>query len=231
MLVDSGNGIGNLPETVAGITDKPVTLVLAHGHSDHAGGAFQFDEAWLHEADFALCGKHTSAKARGRELERQPEIRALLPEDFDRETYLNAGSGRLRVLEPDRVFDLGGLHMETIAMGGHTAGSVGLLAKEHRILLDSDAANSHVWLFLRESLSIREYLAMLERVSELDFDFYLSGHHDRPRPRSDFARFIQVARNASPEKAKPFPVFAEFGGLLYRERGAELVFSKDKLGR
>ncbi|MCL2608298.1 MAG: MBL fold metallo-hydrolase [Treponema sp.] len=229
VLVDSGNGIGNLTETVAGITEKPVELILAHGHSDHAGGAFQFGEAWLHEADFGLCGKHTSAKARGRDLDYNPETQSLLPEGFDREAYLNAGTGTLKPLEPGRVFDLGGLHLEVIPMGGHTAGSVGLLAREHRILLDSDSANAHVWLFLRESLSIKEYLAMLERVAELDFDFYFSGHYDKPRPVSDFARFIRVARNATPEKAVPFPVFPEFGGMLYREGGAELIFSKDKL--
>ena len=49
LLFDTAFGIGSLPGAIRKITDKPVTVVLSHGHTDHANGAYQFDEAWLHK--------------------------------------------------------------------------------------------------------------------------------------------------------------------------------------
>jgi len=230
LLYDSTHGIGSLPDAIKTITDKDVITVISHGHIDHSGGAYQFDSVWLPPADFVLCGKHTSAKGRKRNvLERLGSIGRPLPAGFDPVSYELAGAGNLMPLEPNRVFDLGGLTMEVVNMAGHTTGSVGLLAREHRVLLDSDAANAHVWLFLRESLSMREYIAMLKRVSELGFDNFLIGHSNEPKPKSDFAKYIKAASNATIEKARRFPIFPEFGGYLYREDGAEIVFSQDKL--
>ena len=229
LLFDTAHGIGSLPDAVREVTDKPVVVVLGHGHLDHVGGAYQFDEVWLHEADFDLCHKHSSEKARRRNLDGFAADGQPLPEGFDQGAYLKAGVGNLRAMEPGQVFDLGGLHMEVVGMEGHTAGSVGLLAREHRVLLDSDSASSHVWMFLRESLTVSQYIAMLERVIRLDFDTFFIGHSDKPRPKSDFGKYINAARNASIEKSTPYTVLPEFGGNLYEEDGAAIVFHKDKL--
>ena len=37
VLIDAGTHIPGLDKIVAGITDKPVTLLLTHVHGDHAG--------------------------------------------------------------------------------------------------------------------------------------------------------------------------------------------------
>jgi len=229
LLFDTAHGVGGLPDAIREITDKPVVIALGHGHLDHVGGAYQFDEAWLREADFDLCGRHSSAKARGRALDGFVAGGQALPEGFDRGAYLQAGMCNLRKMEVGQEFDLGGLRMEAVDMGGHTAGSVGLLAREHRALLVSDSTGAHVWMFLRESLSVSQYVSMLERVTRLDFDVFFAGHSDEPTPKSDFQKYIDAARNASIEKARPYPVFPEFGGWLYKEDGAAIVFHADKL--
>ena len=229
MLFDTTYGIGNLPDAIRKITDKPVVVVLGHGHHDHANGAFQFGEAWLHEADFDLCKNLAGEKSRQKIIDGIISKGRSLPEGFDTAAYLKAGTGNLKKLEIGRVFDLGGLHMEVIGMEGHTAGSVGLLAREHHVLLDSDAASSHVWMFLKEALPLSQYIAMLKRVVQLEFDTFFVGHSGEPKPKSDFAKYIKVAGNASPEKSKPYPIYPEFGGFLYKEDGAEIVFSKNKL--
>jgi len=229
LLFDTAHGIGNLPDAVREVTNKPVTVALGHGHLDHVGGACQFGEAWLHEADFDLCRRHASEKARSRLLDRFVSDGHALPEGFERDAYICAGAGSLKKMEPGQIFDLGGLRMEAVGMEGHTAGSVGLLALERRVLLNSDSANAHVWMFLRESLSISQYVAMLERVIQLDFDVFFIGHCDGPKPKSDFEKYINAARNASAEKSRPYPVLPEFGGQLYEENGAAIIFHKDKL--
>ena len=51
VLIDAGTNIPDLDKIVAGITKKPVSLLLTHGHGDHVGAAGCFDELWINEAD------------------------------------------------------------------------------------------------------------------------------------------------------------------------------------
>ena len=44
MLIDTGAGMGDLKAQVESMTDKPLIVVNTHGHVDHAGGNFQFEE-------------------------------------------------------------------------------------------------------------------------------------------------------------------------------------------
>lgn len=47
VLIDAGTNIPKLDKIAAGITSKPVTLMLTHGHGDHVGGAAPFPEVWV----------------------------------------------------------------------------------------------------------------------------------------------------------------------------------------
>jgi len=226
LLFDTVYGIGNLPKTIKEITDKPLTVVLGHGHLDHSNGSCQFEEAWVHEADFEVCRRDTSEEVRSETLKQLKEWGDALPEDFDPEVYVKGGTGNLKKLPVGRVFDLGGLRLEVIGMGGHTAGSIGLLVKEHKVLLVSDSANTQTWIFRLESLSVKQYIAMLERVIKLDFDTFFMGHSDAPMPKSDFNKFINAARHATIEKADPFPLLPELKGFIYKEDGVEIVISE-----
>ena len=51
VLLDAGTHIPKLDKIVAKITDKPVSLLLTHGHGDHVGAAGCFDELWMNTAD------------------------------------------------------------------------------------------------------------------------------------------------------------------------------------
>jgi len=226
LLFDTGYGIASLRDVILEVTDKPVTIVLGHGHVDHANGAYQFPEVWLHEADFDLFREHTSEEWRRNTAMED----AATPAGFDAEAYIHAPAPELRKLEAGQVFDLGGLHMDVIHMPGHTAGSIGLLAREHRVLLDSDAANRFIFMHLPDSLSVSQYIATLERVSSLDFDTFYTGHSDEPQPISELQTYIQVARNASIKEAEPFDFPAKaFNGLLYKEGDVAIVFNRDTL--
>jgi len=229
LLFDTCHGVGNLPEAIREITDKPVTVVISHGHVDHANGAWQFGEAWLHPADRELYREHTSEEFRRNVVKQLADGQITPPAGFDPESYVKAGIGNLKELKIARVFDLGGLQLEVVSMEGHTAGSVGLLSREQRLLLVSDAASSHEWLFLKESLPISRYLATLERTMALPFDTFFTGHSNTFHTRADLQKFISAARHASIGKAEPYPTFPELKGYIYREDGAEIVFSAEKL--
>ena len=51
VVIDAGTHMPKLDKIVAKITDKPVSLILTHGHGDHVGAAGCFDELWVNTAD------------------------------------------------------------------------------------------------------------------------------------------------------------------------------------
>jgi glyoxylase-like metal-dependent hydrolase (beta-lactamase superfamily II) len=229
LVYDTGYGIAPIMPVVREITDLPVTCVLGHGHIDHANGAYQFDEAWIYEEDMELCLRHTSKKAKGIVLDRIKQEGRMLPEGFDEEAYMTSGAGSLKKMDIGQIFKLGGKSLEVVKMEGHTHGSVGLLVREERVLLTSDGANPHLWLFLEESTSIHTYIAMLKRNINLEFDTFFIGHGDKPFAKDYFKKFINVAKNANMAQAVPYNRLPERKGMLYTEGDVGIVFSEDKL--
>jgi glyoxylase-like metal-dependent hydrolase (beta-lactamase superfamily II) len=228
ILYDTTFGLGNLAETVREITDLPLTVILSHGHYDHVNGATQFDGAYIHPADEVLCFKHASRTGRRNALENWAQ---KIPDSLDRDAYIHAGTGALKHLEAGQILNLGGMQAEVIALEGHTAGSIGLLVHEHRVLLASDALGPHIWMFLDESLPMTEYIAMLTRIQGLPFDTFYIGHSDIPRPQSDIALYKAVAQNADPAKSTEYYHLKELGGLLYEEGETGIVFNPKKMGK
>ncbi|MFP5109041.1 MBL fold metallo-hydrolase [Neobacillus sp. C211] len=64
MLFDTCYGIGDLKTTIRTITDLPIIAVNSHGHIDHIGGNWQFDEAYIHSDDISLAEQHSSKRIR-----------------------------------------------------------------------------------------------------------------------------------------------------------------------
>ena len=53
-LIDTCVGVGHLRVFVDSLTDKPLTVLLTHGHMDHAPGAPEFDTVYMNERDIPL---------------------------------------------------------------------------------------------------------------------------------------------------------------------------------
>lgn len=227
VLFDTGYGVGNIPDTIKSITSKPLTVILGHGHIDHANGAYQFDEVYMHEADNDLFNDNTSIATRKMILQNLKE--GNLDFGGDGNQWCSEPSCKLKPLKIGEVFDLGGMHVEVIDMAGHTGGSIGLLIKELRILLDSDSANEHCWMFLEQSLPVQEYISMLKRTKELDFDTFYTAHSDLPHPKSDFEKYIKVAENATIGKSEPYETRWHFDAYIYTEDDVSIVVSERTL--
>ena len=54
LLVDSGLGIGRLPDELADYLDRPVIAVATHAHFDHFGGLADFADRAAHRDDGAV---------------------------------------------------------------------------------------------------------------------------------------------------------------------------------
>lgn len=102
---------------------KPVTVTFTHSHGDHTGMLPAMLD--LPGARFALPQQDFARFA-----DRIPE---------DRREFIREG----------KVFDLGGMEVETIAVPGHTVGSVVYFLKGHDLLFTGDAIGSGhgVWIF------------------------------------------------------------------------------------
>ena len=158
-LLDTGVGVGDLCGVVESLTDKPVTVLLTHGHIDHAMGACEFDgDIYMSPADDALYRYHNSPEAR-------PELMAGLAPDAV--PYLN----RMRPLNykpihNGDVWDLGGITIQAYDCPGHTKGMVVFLIVEDRILLLGDACNANTLVYDEFGTSIEEYRESLIRLQE-----------------------------------------------------------------
>jgi len=221
LLYDTAYGIEPLDDAVRQVCGLPYEVILSHGHIDHVNGAFQFDETWIHPADYELCLRHTSKTAR-RKIVEQLDMQ-------HKDEFIAKGAGNLKMLPDEKIFDLGGLTVEVIPMPGHTPGSVGLLIHEHKVLLDSDAACYHMWMFLEESLDMSIYINMLKQVKKLDFNTFFVGHLDKELPKADFDRYIAVAENIDVEKSESYPALTELGGRMYSEGDVSVVFNPNRL--
>ncbi len=193
LLVDTGYGYGDLPAVVRSITDKPLTVVNSHGHSDHNGGNFQFPRAWQSHLDLKVT-----------DWSRQDEInenvlRLCPPPEaggFDYDAYLRYDPADTLPLEDGQIFDLGGLTVRTVLVGNHSPGSCAFWVAERELLVAGDAAGPAVALNTRfESCSVEAHIRKLYALQELPFKWILSGHSDRLIPRREFQSYIDVAEH------------------------------------
>ena len=222
VLVDTCIGYGDLRAVVCELTDLPITILLTHFHYDHVGGAYFFGGG-AHDgtepsqvAEFARTEEPARADATqttpvfiaadddGRwdfELARAQRVYDQVVDQgvFDRGVPFGSRDGvfpDVRHVEEGAVFDLGGLTVEAVALPGHTAGSMGYLVRERRVLLSGDAVTPIMCLCFEGHLGIDEYRATLAKMAELPFDTFYTGHHDVAFLREDLPSFDACAEYA-----------------------------------
>ena len=237
LLLDTGYGLANLKEEVRKITDKELIVVDSHSHMDHTCGSYQFDCVYITKEDYDDCLYYNSKLWRERNI-KAARNRKILPEDFNEEEYLNAPVGNFKFLEIGDVFNLGDLNLEVVALEGHTKGSIGLLIKEERILLANDALGPFVWLFMKESTTVREYIEMCKRTMKLEFDYFYAGHSLLKFNKELIIDFIKVAEEIDVERSEKvvFPNFEDLNsyafsinGKVYTQGAIGLLYDPDKL--
>ena len=157
LLIDAGAWMPHLAQTVAKLTDKPVSLVLTHGHGDHVGGAISFPEVWIHPADTVMIGQ--GARAYG--------IKVNLLSDGD-------------------IIVLGGRQIEVLATPGHTSGSVSFFDKERGYGFSGDAFGSTNLLLFTNSfkLLVNTLDRTIGYMKANDINILYPGHYHGDNPET-----------------------------------------------
>lgn len=160
LLIDTTTGRGDIREVVSQLTALPLVVVNTHGHMDHTGGDYVFDEVYIHPADLWLL-RGPADEAAAKELICHP-----------------IGEGD--------CFDLGGRVLEVVEVPGHTLGSVALLDREARQIFMGDACNTNTLLIPGHSTTVEEYRESLVKLWAMEplFDRFFVFHGDGELPKT-----------------------------------------------
>jgi glyoxylase-like metal-dependent hydrolase (beta-lactamase superfamily II) len=188
LVVDTGNGIGDLRAELAPLVeDRPVVAVATHDHFDHMGGLHAFEERWCHPADaegirrpdgLALLradfrpGLEDEIRWFGYE---PPDvvITALPSEGFDVRGWRTPGTDPTRLVVEGDVVDLGDRAFEVLHVPGHTAGSIALWDAATGLLFSGDTAALDDPLYAEDE---EAFVDSLRRLRELPVELVYAGH-------------------------------------------------------
>lgn len=226
LLIDTGYGLEDIAAHAARCTDKPLRVLLTHGHHDHAMGAIRFDKVWLFPEDAAVYATYTNDHWRRHVLEGARD-RGLAA---DEAAYLSAPAPAWEA--PPKTVDLGGLTARILRCPGHTPGSAVVWVPERSLLITGDDWNPVTWLFFPEALPVRAWRANVRALLDLPFTRVLCSHRETLWPREAFEGFLDALTDEALRKAEPAGEGAAMGINTYRavvEDGERfLIFDRDK---
>ncbi len=229
LIVDTGMGIADLKGYISTLTDLPYRIVITHGHPDHAGGNFQFDEIYGHPKDSSLIRMFESENNRQNMIS-QNNVTEIFPDSllpvYDKDHVI-----RHNYITNGFVFDLGGRQLEVLEVPGHTPGSICLIDKTNKLLFAGDTNNSLVWLFLNGCRPLDVYLTSLEAqyARAADVETVMPGHGE-PLDIEFIAEQIQCVKNILDGSCEPedYNSFAGTSSLCKYKR-AQVAYNPDNL--
>ena len=219
VLFDTMIGLGDLKGFVKTLTDLPVIVMNSHGHMDHMGGNFQFDTVYLHPADRPLIAA---------DLANIPAREEHTGEDLSNCRRSLSNTDNLVDLVPDSVFDLGDLHARVLHLPGHTAGSIGLLLEEKKLLLAGDACTPQMCLFLEGAQDLSVYQDTLQLLKREAFDSFVLGHFTKLFPKAMLHKFEECTQLVGVKRGHAF-----YYSLIPRYTGTAYIleaYNKDAEG-
>ncbi len=186
VLIDAGVGLDNPWPEIKKLTDKPVQLVLTHGHPDHMGNAYYFDDILMNPLDEELAKKYNGdiKLYEGYVLSRTPlrnpgeghaeYLVSLLPE-------ARPAMFSFQNLTDGMKIDSGARTLEIISPPGHTSGSMSVLDPKSRLLFTGDALNASSIIMNKPGGTRDDIAKMVDTFRRMqarsaDFDKTSPGH-------------------------------------------------------
>ncbi len=241
LLLDTGYGLEDVRTQILKLTDRPVTVILSHGHHDHILGARWFEQSFLREEDRAEFSLRTALPQRQAVLEQARAKGLQPPEDFLTAEIPEPAplrlSGRLGPFGREMA-ELGDLEVQIIHVPGHTPGSVVCFLPACQLLLTGDDWNPCTWVWFPSSLPVKEWrsnmetlLRLLEEETGKPVAQVLCSHEPDLRDGEELKGFLRAMtdeRLAAAKAVNLHPSIRTYEVRMEKE-GWTLVFDRDKL--
>ncbi len=226
LLIDTGYGLEDVAAYARTLTDKPLSVMLTHGHHDHALGARWFDRVYLTKADFPVYETYTNDPWRRHVLNGVRE-KGLPVDEAD---FLSASMPAPEVLDETEA-DLGGLTARIIHCPGHTPGSAVVYVPERELLITGDDWNPCTWLFFPEALCAQDYRKNMRQLLTLPFENVLCSHQFALFDRTRIDQFMGNLTDNCLKAARPVEEGARVGvrtSMAHLPLDQVFVFDRDK---
>lgn len=217
-LIDTGMGVGSLKKYIDKQTSLPYVVYLTHGHCDHAGGASEFETVYLNSLDWELEKSHSSIEHRISDVFHGP---MEVPSGITEEMFVPQRTKPYLPLNDMDVVDLGGVHIQFVAVVGHTQRCLVPIVLEDRIAIIGDALGETTLMHFAESATIERYRHSLIHLKEFEneFDVVLRFHgtcESKKQILDDSIELCDAIMNRTDAKI-PFSMH-DMDGLLARPK-------------
>lgn len=205
LLVDTGLGVASLLAAARDLFERPLTVVLTHTHRDHMGGAHEFADVRVHEAeleaargaldqfplDVASCPPGMREFLEGAGYPVPAGMLTARPNAaFSLSAPMLAVRGAEALREGDAL-DLGDRRFEVLHLPGHSPGSLGLWDARSGTLFSGDAIYDGPLLDDIPGANRVDYARTMERLLALPARVVHAGHD----PSFGRERLREIARD------------------------------------
>jgi glyoxylase-like metal-dependent hydrolase (beta-lactamase superfamily II) len=212
LVLDAGLGVVALRRALPWLFEHDPVLVLSHAHLDHMGGAHEFDDVRVHEAELGEVTAPGPSSLRTRTLlqllgldaeaegatEDDVLLEALPEASYDLETYGLVAAPRASAVRDGDVIDIGDREFTVVHLPGHTPGSLNLLEAGSGLLLSGDVVYEGGLIDSCVGSDVAAYRRSMQRLLDLDVERVLPGHGPTLTPARLRAIATDYLRTAQP---------------------------------
>ena len=213
LVVDAGYGTENVSEYVRTLTERPVDVLLTHGHHDHVLGARWFAETHMCADDLPVFRVRTAKAQREAVRSQARDMGITVPDDFLTAPIPDpkplAFTGTLGGF-PCLAHSLGGLDVIIVHVPAHTPGSVMVLIPRYELLLTGDDWNPCTWMWFAESADVQRwrddmqrFIRAAEQETGVTLRTVLCSHQAAPREAGELKEFLTYMTDDRLLNAKP----------------------------
>ncbi len=219
ILIDSGNGVGDIKAVVERLTDLSVMILNTHTHGDHVGGNYQFKEVAVLDSPYSRerAEKGQTKDQMGHHLEDDMVWKPLPP-------YFNIENWRIRPFKTTRWLndgdkvDLVSRTLEIIHTPGHSPDSICILDRKDRLFWTGDSFYPAPIYIYASNTSLDEFINSFRRMTSLMkyYDWVIPSHNEPYVENKLIKECYLAAKNIRAGAAGPYKKGVAAGVKVHR---------------